>query len=101
MPRKRNKARKIFRLIFDAASQDFHSIVACRIFGGNGGSVPDPFVAYVLHASRRIVEGNLLNGLHPAQHPPTLFKRGWMRINLLYLSQADAWMNDQIMFYAK
>ena len=58
-------------------------------------------VAYEFNASRRVIEGDFLDRLEPAQQSLALLQSSGVRIDMRNLPETGARVNDQVMLYAQ
>ena len=94
LPRQREKARIIFRIVLDAPAQDLHPVYARCVLGSDRGRSPQCAVAYKFNASRRVVKRDLFNLLEPAQQPLALLQGRRMRIDVCNLPKSGTWMQQ-------
>ena len=83
----RKETRVIFRIVLDAAAQNFHPVICGPHLRKQwplhlAVPVPNEF-----HAARRVVEGNVLDLFEAAQQSLALLQGRRMRINLFDLPE--------------
>src|SRR5438093_1649984 len=96
----RKETRIVLPVVLDAPAQDLHFVDARGVGRGNRRNCAQSLLADVLHAPRRVIEGNLLYTAHFPQEFLALGQSYGMRVNLPDGGQQGVRVGNQMMLDA-